>query len=236
MGFDIANYFDGTTFPVPVDPCAEDSFVDPLTGRINRINARAPGNRFRSGSDGFHFGLAGLPFPAVGIAAHVRVVLHEFGHALLWDTVHSPNFGFAHSAGDSLAAILLDPESALRTDPVQRFQTFPWLIPNRNHGRDVAAGWGWDGANYAPFVRDGIDEAGYLAEQILSTTLFRAYRSIGGDSGDANRRKWGARQAVYFIFRAIGSMASSPVTRTQRPEVFATALINADIGISNFEG
>jgi len=217
MGFNIASYFDGTTFPVPVDPCA---FSD-------AVNARAPGNTFGIGSDGFQFGLAGAPFPAVGIAADVRVVLHEFGHALLWDSVHSPNFGFAHSAGDSLAAILMDPESALRNDPVRRFETFPWILPNRNHGRGVAAGWGWGGTN---------DVGGYSSEQILSTTHFRLYRSLGGDFSDVNRRKLAARQAVYLIFRAIGSLASNPVIPTPRPDVFATALMNADIGTINFEG
>ncbi|MDF3052361.1 MAG: hypothetical protein K0S19_466, partial [Geminicoccaceae bacterium] len=217
MGFNIASYFDGTTFPVPVDSCA---FSD-------AVNARAPGNISGTGSGGFQFGLAGAPFPAVGIAADVRVVLHEFGHTLLWDSVHSPNFGFAHSAGDSLAAILLDPESALRADPVRRFETFPWILPDRNHGRDVATGWGWGGAN---------DVGGYSSEQILSTTHFRLYRSLGGDSDDVNRRKLAARQSVYLIFRAIGSLASDPVTPTPRPDVFATALMNADIGTSNFEG
>jgi len=217
MGFDIATYFDGTSFPVPVDPCA---FSD-------AVNARAPGNVTGTGSNGFQFGLAGSPFPAVGIAADVRVVLHEFGHTLLWDSVHSPNFGFAHSAGDSLAAILLDPESALRTDSVRRFETFPWILPNRNHGRDVTTGWAWGGSN---------DVGGYSSEQILSTTHFRLYRSIGGDSNDVNRRKLAARQAVYLIFRAIGSLATNPVTPTPRPDIYATALMNADIGTSNFEG
>ncbi|HKI04370.1 MAG TPA: hypothetical protein VKK31_20500 [Thermoanaerobaculia bacterium] len=217
MGFNIASYFDGTTFPVPVDACA---FTDAL-------NARAPGNVTGVGSGGFQFGLAGTPFPAVSIAADVRVVLHEFGHALLWDSVHSPNFGFAHSAGDSLAAILMDPESALRTDPVRRFLTFPWIPIGRNHGREVAAGWGWDGVN---------DVGGYSSEQILSTTLFRLYRSLGGDSADVSRRKMAARQAVYLVFRAIGSLASAPVTPTPNPDVFATALMNADIGTSDFEG
>jgi len=226
MGFNIASYFDGTTFPVPVDACAFD----------DDLNARAPGNITGSGSGGFQFGLAGLPFPAVSIAADVRVVLHEFGHTLLWDSVHSPNFGFAHSAGDSLAAILMDPDSALRTDPVRRFETFPWVISDRNHGRDVAAGWGWDGAKYNPFVPGGTDRAGYLAEQILSTTLFRMYRSIGGDARNKNQRKLAARLAVYLIFRAIGTLATNPVTTTKRPEAFATALMNADIGTINFEG
>lgn len=224
MGFNIPAYFNGTAFPVRVDPCA---FSDAL-------NARAPGNVAGTGSDGFRFGLAGTPFPAVSIAADLRVVLHEFGHALLWDSVHSPNFGFAHSAGDSLAAILLDPESALRTDAVRRFDTFPWELPGRRHDRDVASGWAWDGSKYGPFT--ATDGAGYLAEQILSTTLFRVYRSLGGDSSDVNRRKLAARQTAYLIFRAIGSLATSPVTVTPRPEIFATALMNADIGTGNFEG
>ncbi|HEY0431176.1 MAG TPA: hypothetical protein VGC61_05140, partial [Pyrinomonadaceae bacterium] len=154
MGFNLSTYFDGTSFPVPVDACA---FSD-------AINARAPGNNTGTGSGGFQFGLAGSPFPAVSIAADVRVVLHEFGHTLLWDSVHSPNFGFAHSAGDSLAAVLMDPESALRTDPVKRFQTFPWILPDRQHGRDVTTGWAWGGVN---------DVGGYSSEQILSTTHFR---------------------------------------------------------------
>jgi hypothetical protein len=217
MGFNIATYFDGTTFPVPVDAVA---FGD-------AINARAPGNAMGNGSLGFQYGLAGSPFPAVSIAADVRVVLHEFGHALLWDSVHSPNFGFAHSAGDSLAAVLMDPESALRTDPVRRFETFPWILPDRNHGRSVAAGWGWGGAN---------DVGGYSSEQILSTTHFRLYRSLGGDSADVNRRRLAARQTAYLIFRAIGSLATNPVTPTPLPDIYATALMNADIGTLNFEG
>jgi zinc metalloprotease ZmpB len=224
MGFNVASYFDGTSFPVPVDACA---FGDDR-------NARAPGNPMGTGSGGFQFGLAGTPFPAVSIAADVRVVLHEFGHALLWDNVHRPNFGFAHSAGDSLAAILLDPESALRNSPTDRFATFPWLLPNRRHDRDLPGGWAWDGAKYGPFTL--IDRAGYIAEQILSTTLFRLYRSMGGDSGDVNERKLAARRAVYLIFRAIGSLGTGPATPTSRPEIFATALMNADIGTRSFEG
>lgn len=216
MGFNLGSYFDGTAFPVPVDACAFNDIV----------NARAPGNATGTGSGGFLFGLAG-PMPSVSIAADVRVVLHEFGHTILWDSVHSPNFGFAHSAGDSLAAILLDPESALRADPVRRFQTFPWILPNRQHGRDVATGWAWGGTQ---------DVGGYNSEQILSTTHFRLYRSLGGDSNDVARRKMAARQAVYLIFRAVGSLAAGSITPTPNPGVYATALMNADIGTANFEG
>ncbi|OKI25090.1 hypothetical protein [Streptomyces sp. CB03911] len=217
MGFNLSTYFDGTVFPVPVDAVA---FND-------QVNARAPGNATGTGSGGFEFGLAGAPFPAVSIAADRRVVLHEFGHTLLWDSVHSPNFGFAHSAGDGLAAVFMDPESSLRTDPVKRFQTFPWILPDRNHGRDVATGWAWGGVN---------DIGGYSSEQILSTTHFRLYRSLGGDSENLDQRRLAARQTMYLIFRAIGSLASGPITPTPNPGVFTTALMNADIGTADFEG
>lgn len=216
MGFNLSSYFDGTAFPVPVEACALS----------DAINAQAPGNATGTGSGGFRFGLAG-PSPSVSIAADVRVVLHEFGHTLLWDSVHSPNFGFAHSAGDSLAAVLMDPESALRNDAVKRFQTFPWVLTSRNHGRDVASGFAWGGTN---------DVGSYSSEQILSTTHFRIYRSLGGDSTSVSRRKMAARQTVYLIIRAIGSLAANPVTPTPNPGVYANALMNADIGTSNFEG
>ncbi|MBB1245387.1 hypothetical protein GL263_17710, partial [Streptomyces durbertensis] len=76
----------------------------------------------------------------------------------------------------------------------------------------------------------------YSSEQILSTTHFRLYRSLGGDSQDVARRKLAARQTMFLIFKAIGSLASDPVTPTPNPKVFATALMNADIGTADFEG
>lgn len=151
FGFNVATYFDGTTFPVPVDH----------RGLGTAVNAQAPGNATGDGSGGFRFALAQAG-ETVGIAADRRVVLHEFGHALLWDHVNSPNFGFAHSAGDSLAAILCDPDSNVS----DRFLTFPWITTStpsidRRHDRDVTAGWAWNGVN---------DVGGYSSEQILATS------------------------------------------------------------------
>ncbi|MFZ5817639.1 MAG: hypothetical protein ACOY93_20490 [Bacillota bacterium] len=219
MGFDMATYFDGTTFPVRVDHRATIG-ADCSGG--NCVNAQAPGNVTGTGSDGFRYALAQAGQP-VGIATDYRVVLHEFAHALLWDSVHSPNFGFAHSAGDALAAVLCDPGS-LAPD---RFQTFPWILPNRRHDRAVADGWGWGGAS---------DLGGYASEQILSTTLFRVYRSLGGDSANLDLQRYAARWTAYLIIRAIGSLATSPITPTPSASVFATALMNADLGTTLFEG
>jgi len=219
MGFDMATYFDGTSFPVRVDHRAT---IGAMCPGGNCVNAQAPGNVTGTGSDGFRYALAQAGQP-VGIATDYRVVLHEFGHVLLWDSVHSPNFGFAHSAGDSLAAILCDPGS-LAPD---RFQTFPWVLPNRRHDRPVVGGWGWGGAN---------DLGSYSSEQILSTTMFRIYRSLGGDSTAIDLQRYAARWTAYLIIRAIGSLASSPITPTPHASVFATALQNADIGTTTFEG
>jgi hypothetical protein len=233
MGFDVKNYFDGTIFPVPVDHRSDfgDEENCPLG---NCVNARSDGNRTGTGSGGFQFALA-APDCKVGIAVDRRVVLHEFGHALLWDSVHWPNFGFAHSAGDGLAAILSDPESKAP----DRFQTFPWIpaiAQDRRHDRKVSEGWAWGGSKYAPFRRGGPDPKGYLAEQILSTTMFRIYRVLGGDSDNISVKRLASRYVVYLIIRAIGTLASDPITTTDTPDIFANALMNADIGTANFEG
>jgi hypothetical protein len=215
MGFNLSTYFDGTTFPVPVDHWG--------LGGSTTVNAHCPGNSSGNGIGHFCFASA-QSGQNVSIADDIRVVIHEFGHALLWDHVSSPNFGFAHSAGDGLGAILMDPTS-LAPD---RFLTFPWPQSgsgplDRRHDRSVSAGWGWFGSMY---------NTGYRGEQVLSTTLFRIYRSVGGDSPHQADREWAARYVAYLIIKAIGTLT----TTTNDPEVFVTALMNADLTTSNFEG
>lgn len=219
MGFDLNTYFDGTTFPVRVDHRAT------INGSSTSVNASAPGNGLGNGSDGFRFTLL-QSGSAVGMAASWRVTLHEFGHTILWDHVNSPNFGFAHSCGDSLAAILGDPNS-LAPD---RFESFPWVTlgtpgVDRRHDRSIAAGWAWGGNN---------DIGGYSSETILSTTLFRAYQSCGGDHSSQNVREFAARYMAFLIFSAVGTL--TPATNPNDPEDFALALLNADLGTVDFEG
>jgi Fungalysin/Thermolysin Propeptide Motif len=213
LGFNVATYFDGTTFPVPVDH----------QGKGNAVNASANGNAAGNGMGKFLYGLAQAG-QVIGIAADVRVCLHEFGHALLWDHVNSPNFGWCHSAGDTLAAILHDPGSKA-PDPNM---TFPWITAgtpglDRRHNRDVAAGWAWGGSR---------DDRQYGSEQILSTLMFRIYRVTGGDDADINVRRFASRYLAYLIVRAIGTLT---VTTTD-PRVFVAALQNADDLTTVFEG
>ena len=84
--------------------------------------------------------------------------------------------------------------------------------------------WGWgDGMDTGT---DGGLNSGYFSEQILSTTMFRAYQSIGGDSKSVNRRKFAAHCMTYLMLRAIQTL--SPVSNPQSPDDFLGALQTAD--------
>lgn len=225
MGFNLGTYFNGTTFPIPIDHRGKYASANGI-----EINAYCAGNALNNGIGRSGYMLANLADTVnpISIAADWRVVLHEFGgHGILWDHVNSPNFGFAHSAGDSVAVILNDPD----TNATDRFDSFPWTFSSlpvssrRRHDRNIASGWGWGGSN---------DTGGYNSEQILSTTLFRLYRSMGGDSTDVNRRRFAARYAVYLIFRAVGLL--TPATNSANASSFATTLMTADQGDWTTEG
>lgn len=213
MGFNMNTYFDGTSFPVNVDH----------RGCCGCVNAAAWSNG--AGLNMFTFGLvqAGQP---VGIATDLRIVFHEFGHAILFDHVNSGSYGFAHSCGDSMAAIYSDPCS----NAPDRFETFPWLTLSnptilRRHDRQVSNGWAWQGVN---------DDQNYGSEQILATTLFRAYRSLGGDHSELCERQFASRYMLYLNFYAVGLL--TPISNPSTAEDYAGILTIADINSVVFEG
>jgi zinc metalloprotease ZmpB len=209
MGINIGTYFDGTTFPIPTDAIA-------LGGELN---AQAKGNASGNGMGAYVFGVAATG-STVGISADYRVVLHEFGHALLWDHVRSPNFGFAHSAGDSMAAIFADPTS----QALDKGLTFPFIPAiNRRQDRQVSAGWAWFGTQY---------NTQYNGEQVLSTTLFRAYQSTGGGSTILAYKIFASQYMFYLIVKSCGLLTAM----TPDPVVYVNALIEADMTTTNFQG
>jgi hypothetical protein len=215
LGFDRDTYFDGTSFPVHVDHRA--SIGDP--GGIE-INAFCAGDAQGDGIGLVGYCLANLADTTnpLGRAVDKYVHWHEIGgHGILWDHVDSPNFGFSHSAGDGLAGLQNDPESLLRQmGLVERFRYTPFR-PIRWMNRDVASGWGWGGAN---------DTGGYNSEEILATTHFRIYRSIGGDSTDLDRRRLASRVVSYLILRAVGDL--TPLTNPASADAWCTRLIATD--------
>jgi len=196
----------------------------------------------------------------LGIAADARWMWHEFGHVLLLAATGEKEFMFAHSSGDALAAIVADPHSRFSEREVDegRGVTFPWVFLTRRHDRCVLNGWAW-GGTLDPLRRlsagtDIGDIKSYQAEQILSTSLFRLYRCLGGDTilpdgskdpdldlrpdsdlrpaPDRDAREAAAHYAVYLIMQAIRFLVlPAPIV-----EHFVDALIDADVGTSaNFE-
>lgn len=217
LGFDVASYMSNTVFPIPVDIRCFDY-----------VNAHCVGDGMggigHAGYGVMDTSIAGDP---LGRAVDPRVHLHEvLGHGILYEAVDSPNFGFAHSAGDTLSLIYFDPESnckgvdgtPLGKPGDLRFTYVPWHPTlNRRCDRPVSGGWAWNGSQ---------DDGGYGSEEILATTLFNFYRSIGGDHPNLGRRQFASRMAMYLIMRAIGDL--TPATNPQYARDFASALMAAD--------
>jgi zinc metalloprotease ZmpB len=235
LGFSVARYFPGTKFPSPVD---HRGHYDKSHPKGDEINAHCAGNAEGTGIGYTCFSLAdthNLKKP-IGIACDWRIVLHEIlGHGILYNHIASPRFKFAHSAGDSFAAILNDPDSKAR----DRGATFPWLVgipksAQRHHDRTAASGWGWAGAIARhPFDQDK-DPGGYSNEQILSSTMFRFYCAIGGDSEDVAARHFAARMACHILLGAIQTL--TPATSPPDAAHFASALMKADLADWPAEG
>ena len=182
----------------------------------------------------------------LGIAASERWILHEFGHVLIAAACGSdpPEFRFAHSVGDGLAAVWADPMSrhANQQRPVEarlRGYTFPWVFAARRHDRRAGSGWSWSGTLQRP-VSEASEAAlenykSYLSEQTLSSTLFRLYRCLGGDTltydrqqPDLKRRRAASHIVLYLVMRAIESFGHVPL----RAEELEAAMIDADVGLT----
>jgi zinc metalloprotease ZmpB len=220
LGFPLSIYFDGTRFPIPVDH----------RGMGEEINAHWSPNG-RGGTDHMCYGLCDQTDPSnpLGRAVDPWVHWHEMGgHGTLGDHVERGNLGFAHSAGDGLAAIQMDPESALRNTP-QRFRYAPFR-PNmdRRFDRDVST-WAWGGPNDT-----GHNTILYGAEQILATCHFRIYRSIGGDHEDLSRRLFASRMVSYLILRTISNL--TPATNPENAEIWCEEMQITDLENWTTEG
>jgi zinc metalloprotease ZmpB len=224
LGFPITDYFPGTTFPSRVD---HRGHFDKDRPRGNEINAHCAGNTAGTGIDYTIFALANMDDQKnpIGIAGDWRIALHELlGHGVLYNHIGNARFKFAHSAGDSFAAILNDPGSKAK----DRYDTFPWLVgvEKRRHDRTAGGGWGWSGKIGINPFDDALDSLGYNNEQILSSTMFRFYRAIGGDASALADKRFAARMTCHLLLAAIGSLtvATSPRDAAH----FAAALSKAD--------
>ena len=176
----------------------------------------------------------------LGLAGDPRWSWHEYGHVLLGASTGALQLHFVHSVGDTLAAILWDPTSELATHERMRGLTFPWAYLHRHHDRDVFLGWSWSGRYHRalrfPDDGDTCRRKGYQSEQILSTSLFRLYRSLGGETALQDgtpphpRRREAAAYTTYLIMKAIDTLGPASLTPVETPDELVSALIDADIG------
>ena len=219
FGFSKATYFTGTSFPIPTDHRGENG----------ARNAHHHGSPTGDATTKFRFGLLSTTCP-VGYAVDRAPVMHEFAHSCLENNIGSGTFTWAHGFGDALAVIMSDPDSSAP----DRFVRSPFMNAGsglRRHDRDVTLGWAWGGIE---------DTGSYPSTEILSTTMFHAYRSTGGDEAHGDpatrlaRRQFAARYMAYIMIGAVGTMNST--TPPTGPDEFATALIDFEQSNIDFEG
>ncbi len=192
----------------------------------------------------------------LGLAADPRWTWHEYSHVLLAASSGALELRFVHSAGDALAAILWDPLSTLAGDPppvtppppppttgpdALRMATFPWVYLNRRHDRSVYAGWSWCGTyhrGYAFAPLAGLRRRkGYKSEQILSTSLFRIYRVLGGDTVKSTGllKRWAAADyTAYLMMRALAWVGPISGAPPETPDQLVSALTDADVGTTTW--
>jgi hypothetical protein len=233
LGFPLNTYFPG---PAPSGPpCSGTTFPVHIDHRARKPNGNPNGEDIYAfmhanctndgiGFVGFCLGdLSDITHP-LGRAVDKWAHWHEIGgHGILLARIHSLNFNFAHSVGDGLAAIQIDPESKLRSVPL-RFQYAPFLPgTNRDFNKDVTIGWAWGGI----FDRGMAINEGYDSEQILATTHFRIYRSVGGDAANVASCQFASRVVTYLILRAVYGLTQS--TNPSTADLWCGALMAADL-------
>jgi hypothetical protein len=183
----------------------------------------------------------------LSVASDPRWCWHESCHILIAAAVGDLELHFAHSAGDAIAAILSDPASQLAADNEPwRGVTFPWVLIPRRHDRRVQDGWSWTGPLNRREVYFAVpgqsDKRGYWAEQILSSSLFRLYRAIGGDSArfvggqPTQARENAADYVVYLIMRTIESLGWASVVPSTEPDQFVDAMRKVDTATAEVPG
>jgi hypothetical protein len=171
----------------------------------------------------------------LGLAADPRWAWHEFGHVVSYAATGALEYEFAHSAGDALAAVLNDATSRLAGEGLYDGETYPWVPAGRRHDRDAAAGWCWcgrrNGQRHAKPTFPPLLFKGDVEEQMLSSSVFRFYRAIGGHPGnEADMRKRAADATAYLLMRAALLLGPGAMVPARSADAMVSAMVDADIG------
>jgi hypothetical protein len=166
----------------------------------------------------------------LGLAADARWAWHEFGHVLVGAATARLELPFSHGVGDALAALVT---AATAKDPGL---TFPWVRLNRRHDREATAGWCWCGRRsfFHRLKRPNEGQnAGYFEEQLLSSTLMRAWRGLGGgttgsDEASLRVRERAADYLVALLMHATLQLPTGSQAAAYGVERLRDALLAAD--------
>jgi hypothetical protein len=171
----------------------------------------------------------------LGLAADPRWAWHEFGHVVSYAATGALEYEFAHSAGDALAAVLNDATSELAGKGLYDGETYPWVPTGRRHDRDAASGWCWcgrrNGQRHAKPTFPPLLFKGYVEEQMLSSSVFRFYRAIGGHpDNNKDMRKRAADATAYLLMRATLLLGPGTMVPARSADAMVSAMVDADIG------
>ncbi|MFG6460025.1 hypothetical protein ACG04Q_00495 [Roseateles sp. DXS20W] len=230
--------------PLPSDPLqllVNYGSADPVHRRKLHLTA----------DDGHQGPMVGrLKAQYLSVASDPRWAWHEFGHVLNFASTGELEFPFAHSAGDALAAIVADPISRLAAgadpDAPIRYVTYPWVeVPGRSHGRSPLGSYAWCGCRNLTRLDFTASleryHHSYFGEQLMSSSLFRLYRSLGGDTRDQDAsdaqaledeltRLSASDYCVYLIMHGISLLGPDTLAPARTADQFVGALIDADLG------
>jgi hypothetical protein len=246
-GFDPINVFWHTVFPL-IGCSKSDLFVREKVWKTlanAQVYPKHQGNETldnRSAQLFLIFGLLSTNHRRYGMALDNRMIWHEFGHLFAYGVTGELELRFTHSLGDSMSAILFDPESSLRGK--HRALTLPWkgsALDERTHiprHQDRSFLWNTliaeiEQSSSKPAVI--ANKLGYKCEQASSQTLFRIYRALGGDSSNLEKRLEASDRTLFLLFKTQFEMGSAPLTPCRTPGQFMSSLIVADATTSIFE-
>lgn len=155
----------------------------------------------------------------ISMATSNRIGWHELMHIVLYEAFNYPTVLFAEGTGDAVAAIMHDPDKALR-DKLE-YRTYPWTqdteLNNRFHNRKVEQEYEF---------RSNKHSGKYEREQTFSSALYRFYRCIGGDSDSRTIRSEAAKYTIYLHLKAMAAMPDDNL----KVEHYLGLLMNVDRG------
>jgi hypothetical protein len=194
------------------------------------VDAIVDGDETWAGDHDIRFGAGGGPkLGQAPDATDALVIIHEYGHILqaliLPGSVRgNAPAGISEGFGDFIASVYYD--SYHKLDAGTRGLLFPWSRP-ATQLRDLRVDWKFG---------DNTWQAGdkYIKGQLWCTTLFEAYRKLGGDSRLAEVRDGARDLGIRLFTAALSKLPLETPVPAPSESVLAAAIEEADEELDGF--